>query len=102
MELSRWREQSKNLLDGLTIEELQEINKDVVRRIRALSKRRGLEEALKYEIGDTVSFRDKRGNLLTGRVERVNPKTLTIMVDGPVGERKWRVGYSFITKENVR
>ncbi len=52
---------------------------------------RGFEQPI---VGDQVSFTDKYGELRFGVVRRVNPKTLTLDVDG----EKWRVAHHLIHK----
>ena len=49
-----------------------------------------------FRVGDHVEFTDKRGNLVQGRVMRVNRKTISVQPDGETGLRYWRVSPSFL------
>lgn len=44
-------------------------------------------------IGDLVGFQDRDNNNLRGKVIRINPKTVTILVEP---DQKWRVSYSML------
>jgi hypothetical protein len=47
----------------------------------------------RLKVGDTVGFRDRRGNELYGEVVKLNRKTATVLVNGRV---RWRVGYRIL------
>lgn len=89
-----------SLIEGKTKDELYSINKIIVSEIRRRNTVDGIRESAKYEPGDPVSFVTRNGIEKFGRVVRVNKKTLTIAVKGSVREEKWRVAYSFVTKES--
>ncbi|MFO0968811.1 MAG: hypothetical protein U0793_24920 [Gemmataceae bacterium] len=46
-----------------------------------------------WRVGDLVSFKDRQNRDLIGRIEKLNPRTVSIIVKS--GQR-WRVGYAFL------
>jgi len=76
-------------LEGMTIDDLYKANKIIINKIRG----RNIEESIHYEIGDNVSFLDRKGRKITAIVIRVNKKTLTLKESNGI---TWRVGYSYI------
>ena len=47
-------------------------------------------------VGDLLGFRDKHGKEHTGRVVRLNPKSVTLDVQEEGRELKWRVSYTLL------
>lgn len=50
-----------------------------------------------FSLGDTVKFKSKSGKVVTGRIKRVNQRTLSIQPDGD-HRSYWRVSPHFVTK----
>lgn len=75
-------------------DELETLRQAIKNRYEAISRRNLLE----YKKGDRVSFEDKHGRKITGTIDRVNQKSVSIIQEG---ERlaTWRVHPSFLTKE---
>lgn len=80
-------------LEHLSLEELIELNKRVVQRIRALHGRKTQKELEPFKVGDRVSFQSD-GRLVEGLVVRVNRKTLSVRT----GETSWTLPPGFVTK----
>lgn len=81
----------QNKLDKMTQEQLFELNKRVVAKIRE-----NREAAAKiFAVGDLVEFKSAVGRTVVGRVTRRNKKSVSVDELNPPGEpsriRKWRV-----------
>ena len=81
-------------LDSMTEEELRSLNREIVRRLEALSFARHKIALLSFHAGERVSF-DADGRTIEGVVIRVNNKTATIVADDG---RNWRVSPSLLKK----
>ena len=68
---------------------LNQVNTDIK---LSSSNKRGLDR-IELKIGDEVGFQDDQNNDLYGEVIRLNPKTVTVIVNG---RKKWRVPYSLL------
>ncbi len=82
-------------LTGYTEEELIDLNRRVVERIRALRQARCASMMTEFGPGDRVSFHPECGHEVVGTVIRLNRKSVTIVTaDG----RHWRVAPGFLKK----
>lgn len=84
-------------IEKLSLEQLIELNRRIVRRIRYLSEIKTGDALRKFEIGDRVSFQNE-GRTVEGMVVRVNQKTATIQTK----EGSWRIPPRFLTKVDLR
>jgi hypothetical protein len=75
-------------IDGLTEDELIDLNNRIVQRLRFLSHMRAHGQMLKFKIGDRVSFQPEGRPIVVGILTRYNRKTVTVITDG--GQR-WNV-----------
>lgn len=66
---------------------LDEVNTDIT-----LPSKKGLDRS-QLKVGDIVGFQDNQNNDLSGKVIRLNQKTVTIRTDTGA---KWRVGYAWL------
>lgn len=80
-------------IEKLSLEELIELNKRVVRRIEYLHGLKTRAHLDRFEIGDCVSFQSE-GRMVEGVVVRVNQKTLSIKTK----DTYWRIHPRFLTK----
>ena len=81
--------QMRSLLAGLSAPELHEaweLVKEEMDRVRS-------QAVFNFRVGDKVSFKGRRGRTLTGTVERLGQKNLSVLVEqGPMGiPERWRV-----------
>ena len=60
-------------------EELVELNRRIVERLRALHQQRRYKEMARFNLGDTVSFTVEAGRAVVGKVIRANTKTITVL-----------------------
>ena len=74
-------------VDHLKEEQLRDLNRLIVDRLRLLHERRAREAAGAFSIGDAVEFQSDCGHKVTGRVARINRKSITVA--GSQGS--WRV-----------
>lgn len=80
-------------VEKLSLEELLELNKRIVRRVdylRSLKTRAHLD---RFEAGDRVTFQSE-GRMVEGVVVRVNQKTLSLKTK----DACWRIHPRFLTK----
>ncbi len=82
-------------IDGLSEEELIELNHKIVSRLRFLREMRSHVEMLDFRIGERVRFRPTGQPEVTGTLTRYNKKSVTIIAEN--GQR-WNVHPSFVSK----
>jgi hypothetical protein len=75
-------------LNRLSEEELIELNRRVIERLRSLQQQRRFKDLARFNLGDSVSFTPESGRTIFGKVIRANTKTITVLAS--TGER-WRV-----------
>jgi len=88
------REDAAALMLNLNEKELIELNKMVIRRIKAIRQIRYIDEKLKYHVGQKVQFKNRKDQWVNATVDRINTKTISITETD--SEQKWRVGFTFI------
>ena len=74
-------------IDGLTFEELLELNQRVVARLKMLESMQAHVDMMAFRLGARVSFDTQDGRQL-GTLVKYNRKTVTVMTEG--GQR-WNV-----------
>jgi hypothetical protein len=74
-------------IDGLSLEELVQLNHRVVERIKMLRAMQAHVEMIAFNLGARVSFDSQEGRLF-GTLVKYNRKTVTILTDDG---RQWRV-----------
>lgn len=79
-------------IENLTLEELIELHKKIVRLIKEKNKMEILKEAVKFEIGDKVSF-EHRGKTITGEVVKINQRSICIKSECDVCPGCGKPGY---------
>jgi hypothetical protein len=82
-------------IDGLTEEELIELNQKVVARLRFLREMRSHVQMLDFRIGERVRFHPEGQPEVFGFITRYNKKSVTIIADNG---GHWRVHPSFLRK----
>ena len=84
-------------LDTLNHDELVELNRRVVDRIKMKRSLKSAEKARSIQVGDKVQFKSKKGGVIKGVVTKVNRKTIDIREDDN-SFRNWRVTASLVEK----
>lgn len=67
-------------LTKLSIDELIELNRQIVARVKHLRQKESYQALAKFHLGDRVSFRTDRG-IVEGTIVRLNKKTVTLHTD---------------------
>ncbi|AEK56868.1 conserved hypothetical protein [Acidithiobacillus caldus SM-1] len=74
-------------IDGLSFEELLELNQRVVARLKMLESMQAHLEMMRFHPGQRVSFAHQGGRLM-GTVVKYNRKTVTVVTDN---HQSWNV-----------
>lgn len=80
-------------IDKLSKEQLLDLNRRIVERLKYLAARDTLEVSKKFRVGDTVEFQNEESTT-QGMVIRINRKTLSIKTK----EGQWNVPPQFVKK----
>ncbi|MBF0220506.1 MAG: hypothetical protein HQL49_13410 [Gammaproteobacteria bacterium] len=80
-------------IDKLTEDELVDLNRRVVERLRFLAQMRAHGAMLRFSIGQRVSFDPGDRPKITGTITRYNKKTVTVVSDEG---GKWNVSPSYL------
>ncbi len=72
----------------LTEEELIDLNRKIIERLRFLSQTRAHHKMLEFKVGDRVTFKPGDRPALSGVLTKYNKKTVTVITDN--GEH-WNV-----------
>ena len=73
--------------------------KDLVETIQYRKQEISQQEKNKYSVGDLVSFKSRAGTKISGKVIKLNPKSIQVE-DLENKWNVWNVSPSFLTKEN--
>jgi len=84
------------LISNLSLEELCHINHIIVERIKHLKKINALSEMSKFRIGQMVSFTTDDGRLITGNIQKLNQKTVTIIT---LDNYQWNVSPQLLMRK---
>lgn len=80
-------------IDGLSLEELVQLNHRVVERIKMLRAMQAHVDMMAFNLGARVSFDSQEGRLF-GTLVKYNRKTVTVLTDDG---RQWRVSPSLLS-----
>lgn len=86
-------------IDGLTEDELIELNHKVVARLRFLREMRSHAAMLDFRIGEKVRFHPDGHLELTGTITKYNKRTVTVITEDG---QHWNVSPSFLKRAAVR
>jgi len=78
----------------LTENELIDLNRRIVERLRFLSQTRAHHKMLEFKVGDRVSFKPDDRPTLCGVLTKYNKKTVTVITDN--GEH-WNISPGLLT-----
>lgn len=82
-------------LSRYTEDELINLNRRIVERIKLLHQARTFNDMARFDLGGTVSFTPESDRVVVGTVVRLNKKTVTVATkDG----HQWRVAPSFLSR----
>lgn len=83
-------------IEQLSPEELIDLNKRLIMRIRYLQGVKTIEGLNRFKVGDWVHFHDHEGKPREGIVIRINRRTVSVHADENGGH--WNVPPKFLTK----
>ena len=83
-------------IEQLSLEELIDLNKRLIMRIRYLQGVKAMEDLNRFKVGDRVHFHDHEGKPREGIVVRINQRTVSVHTDEKCGH--WNVPPRFLTK----
>ncbi len=81
-------------ITALSEDELIDLNRRIVERLRFLSQTRAHHKMLEFKVGDRVTFKPDDRPALSGVLTKYNKKTVTIITDN--GEH-WNVAPGLLT-----
>jgi hypothetical protein len=84
-------------LNRMTREELIALNRAIVKRIKMIDEFNRLRASADLYPGDRVSWKDKYGYPHTGRILRINSKTISVEEDNEP-ELIWRITATALQK----
>ena len=87
----------EDFIKSLGEEELVYLNRLIVERFKLISQAKSTREMAKYNIGELVEFEDNNGETVTGRVIKLNKKTVSVLTDS---NQKWNVYPGFLRARN--
>ena len=82
-------------IDGLSEDELIELNHKVVARLRFLREMRSHAAMLDFRLGEKVRFHPDGHPELTGTITKYNKRTVTVITEGG---QHWNVAPGFLKK----
>lgn len=85
-------------IEHLTEDELLELNRRIVERLRQFQQARAQVKMLNFRTGERVLFHDGQGTIVRGVIKRFNKKSVSIIADN--GHR-WNVSPSLLRPDFV-
>ena len=86
-------ERIEEFIKDLSEEELVYLNRLIVERLKLISQAKSTFEMAKFNIGELVQFEDNDRNTRSGRVIKLNKKTISILTDD---RQRWNVAPIFL------
>ena len=83
----------EEFIKDLSEDELRYLNRLIVERLKLISQAKSTFEMAKFNIGEFVQFEDNSGNTISGRVIKLNKKTVSILTDD---RQRWNVAPIFL------
>jgi hypothetical protein len=80
-------------IDGLSLEELHQLNHRIVERIKMLRDMQAHVDMMAFNLGARISFDTQEGRLF-GTLVKYNRKTVTVLTEDG---RQWRVSPSLLS-----
>lgn len=84
-------------INGLTEDQLIELNHRIVERLKLLSRTRSTRQMGRFNVGDRVWFEGREGEKIPGIITRLNVKTATVMTE----RHRWNVHPRLLHKIEV-
>jgi len=97
MHISDFEKQLEDMLNKMSREELIQLNRMVVHRIKLMDDLKRMAANSQFRPGDRVSWKDNQGMYHEGIVTRINTKTISVQEDHDE-EGIWRISAGALTK----
>lgn len=82
-------------IENMTYEELRDLNRRVVARMKILHQIKTQSEMIRFNLGDKVQFCTREGELVIGTLIKYNRKTVSIVTaDG----QQWNVSPALLNR----
>lgn len=81
-------------IDGLSYEQLRELNRRVVARLKMLRDMQAHVDMMRYNLGAQVSFEGHEGEREFGTLVKFNRKTVTVITESG---RRWNVPPEYLS-----
>ncbi|MFO7937570.1 MAG: hypothetical protein R6V06_08195 [Kiritimatiellia bacterium] len=82
-------------IENMTYEELRDLNKRVVARIKVLHQIKTQSEMIRFNLGDRVQFCTCEGTLVVGILIKYNRKTVSVVTDDG---HQWNVSPNLLSR----
>ena len=82
-------------IEDMTYEELRDLNKRIVARMKLLHQIKTQSEMIRFNLGDRVQFCTREGTLVIGILIKYNRKTVSIVTDDG---HKWNVSPTLLSR----
>ena len=89
----------EEFIKDLTEPELFYLNWLIVERLKLISQAKSTREIAKFNTGELVEFENSDGHTITGRVIKLNKKTVSILTNG---NHQWNVAPVFLRSVEKR
>ena len=86
-------ERIEEFIKDLSEEELVYLNRLIVERLKLISQAKSTFEMAKFNLGELVQFEDNDRKTISGRVIKLNKKTVSILTDD---RQRWNVAPIFL------
>lgn len=86
-------------IDAMNEEELVDLNRRIIERIRIIRQIRAHQSMLQYRIGDRICFQPDGHPILTGTITRYNKKSVSVVLDCG---HKWTVSPQFMWRAEAQ
>ena len=86
----------EEFIKGLSEQELRYLNRLIVERLKLISQAKSTKAMARFNLGDLVEFQDNEGNQVTGRIIKLNKKTVSILTDG---NQRWNVAPALLRRK---
>lgn len=83
----------EEFIKDLSEDELVYLNRLIVERLKLISQARSTAAMAQYNIGEMVQFDTDDGRILTGRIIKLNKKTVSIITNE---RQRWNVAPVFL------
>jgi len=91
-------EATKEALRKQSIEDLLELNRFVVETVNMKQRQKAQAKLSEFHVGEIVSFRNRLGQYVSGRIKTINEKTVSL--EQCSDSKMWRVHASYLEHGN--